>query len=453
MKMKSKLIVLLFISQSICAQTLLGTAFLDYRANNSLDNEGNTIALQRDNENFFDSIEVFDYINNQWVQRQDNIGFEASIFQLSGDGTHIILGRPSFSNAEVAVYFWDGVSWTLKGNMFTNPNTTGGLSGYKVLISDDGNRIFIRNELNDISVYDWNDSSWDLADTLIDIGGNADIAINGMGNRLAYTINNPTTGSLADYDIRILEFQNNNFQQLGNDISNPLIELGGAGPALDFNQNGSHLLISSSSSIEFNTNAGAFVVYEFVSDIWSQKGNIITGQEAFIFFGSDSAINDAGDRVVVGIVSSNAFGLSSGETKIYDLASNTWQEIASIPGALAGNQNGSDVDINANGNIISTGGNGTLPQVRVFEIEFLNVDDFNQLDTEIYPNPTSDFLFIKLESEAKLNILDLNGRLIKKNRLLIAGVNKISIETLESGLYFIEIFDGEKAYLKKVFVN
>ena len=451
--MKKRLLFLLLLPSLVFAQTQLGDSFIDYRNANVLDDEGDTIAVKRDNANFFDSIEVFDYINDQWVQRQDNIGFEAIIFQLSGDGNVLILSRPSFNVSEVAVYVWDGVSWNMRGSLFLFDPEGPQSAAARILVNFDGTRVFIEDGLDNIVVYDWDGSSWNLVDSIANIDVNNNIATNSEGSRLAHTIVNPTSGTISDYSIRVLEFQNNTFQQIGNDIQSPLLQLNGVGNILEFNLDGNRLAIASSTSAEFNTFAGAFVVYEFSNASWNVIGNIVTGEEAFVQLGSDIAMNNAGDRVAVGIVASDAFGLDSGETKLYELNTDTWQEIASVSGQFAGSQSGSDVDINGIGNIISIGASGTLPQVRVFEIETLSIDDFNTLNAEIYPNPSRDFLYVKYEKEAKLNIMDFNGRIIKKNMLLSPGVNKVSIETLKSGPYFIEISDGEKAYLKKFFVN
>lgn len=451
--MKLSLLVFFIMPFLTFGQIQLGDAFIDYRNSNTLDDEGNTIAVTRDISEFYDAIEVFDYINDEWALRQDNIGFTGRHFQLSADGNVIILSRPSFNISEVAVYFWDGTSWNSRGDIFSFDPEAPIQVGSRILINDDGNRIFIENGFEDILVYDWNGNSWDLTDTVIGIGGNNNIAINSDGSRLAYTIFTATNSTISDYMIRVLQLQNGVFEPLGNDITNPLLQLNGVFNVLDFSTVGNRLVVASPAAADFNTSAGAFAVYEFSNSTWSLIGDIVTGQNAFENFGSDVAMNASGNRVAVGIISSNVFGQGSGETKLFEFNSNEWQEIASVSGRFAGSQSGSDVDINGNGDIISIGENSVLPQVRVFEINELSVNEFNKINIHIYPNPTHDFVHINVKTSGNLNIVDINGKQIINNITLSEGTNKIAIKDLTPGLYFLKLLIDSKPYISKLMVN
>ena len=56
----------------------------------------------------------------------------------------------------------------------------------------------------------------------------------------------------------------------------------------------------------------------------------------------------------------------------------------------------------------------------------------------IYPNPTSDVFNIDIESAAKASVYDLNGE-IRRELSLSQGQNKVQLDELESGLYFLLI--------------
>lgn len=69
-----------------------------------------------------------------------------------------------------------------------------------------------------------------------------------------------------------------------------------------------------------------------------------------------------------------------------------------------------------------------------------------KLEMEIYPNPTTDFLFIKnLENQNDLtiNIYDLLGQQINNNTITNNN-NQIDVSNLPIGTYLIRVQDGEK---------
>jgi hypothetical protein len=69
----------------------------------------------------------------------------------------------------------------------------------------------------------------------------------------------------------------------------------------------------------------------------------------------------------------------------------------------------------------------------------LDVNEVKRKTISIYPNPTSDYLYVNGDIEIKeIKILDLNGRLI--NNLDFAD-NKIYLGALQTGIYFARICD------------
>jgi hypothetical protein len=57
----------------------------------------------------------------------------------------------------------------------------------------------------------------------------------------------------------------------------------------------------------------------------------------------------------------------------------------------------------------------------------------------LYPNPTTDYLYIQSDLEIKeIQISDLNGRMI--NNLDFAA-NKLNLSALQTGIYFAKISD------------
>jgi hypothetical protein len=68
----------------------------------------------------------------------------------------------------------------------------------------------------------------------------------------------------------------------------------------------------------------------------------------------------------------------------------------------------------------------------------------SDIKIEIYPNPVSDMLYIKLSGELKnnitLEIYDMQGRRQKKLSLSPDGVNSLDVQDLNQGVYFAKIF-------------
>ena len=97
------------------------------------------------------------------------------------------------------------------------------------------------------------------------------------------------------------------------------------------------------------------------------------------------------------------------------------------------------MDINGSGDIVSTGANGTLPQVRVFGVNSLNTADTDLLRFKMYPNPSDGELFLELNRESQLEIFDVNGRVMSRQNHLQPGNNTINLQGLNNGLYFIKL--------------
>lgn len=68
----------------------------------------------------------------------------------------------------------------------------------------------------------------------------------------------------------------------------------------------------------------------------------------------------------------------------------------------------------------------------------LNTNDLKQDNITIYPNPTSKILYIDAPYLIdKVEVYDANGRMVRQ----LLGQNKLYVEDLQSGVYFLRIFD------------
>jgi glycosidase len=76
------------------------------------------------------------------------------------------------------------------------------------------------------------------------------------------------------------------------------------------------------------------------------------------------------------------------------------------------------------------------------------------LDIMLFPNPISDFFYVNCENvyeNLEIEIFDLTGRLALNKR--INSSDKVSIETLKSGIYIVIIKSKNKVYTRKLIVD
>lgn len=84
----------------------------------------------------------------------------------------------------------------------------------------------------------------------------------------------------------------------------------------------------------------------------------------------------------------------------------------------------------------------------------LGVNELQQKDFSLFPNPATDYAILKFTRPiaAKLNILDVNGKLVKSSSFS-GDRTQINIDDLESGLYFIEIQSEVGRMVKKLVIG
>ena len=88
-------------------------------------------------------------------------------------------------------------------------------------------------------------------------------------------------------------------------------------------------------------------------------------------------------------------------------------------------------------------------------LEDNNVSESNTTDFEVWPNPVSDGSFtLTLENAipSELVIYNVNGQMVKTQRI-DNSVNTIRIDTMESGIYFVELKNDNGKKVKKLIVK
>mgnify|MGYP003630626597 CR=1 FL=1 len=90
-------------------------------------------------------------------------------------------------------------------------------------------------------------------------------------------------------------------------------------------------------------------------------------------------------------------------------------------------------------------------------VETLSVTSFEAVNFTIYPNPAKDEVTIQLVNSnfetGKVNLYNIQGKVILKDIYIQEHASSIDISSLESGLYFVELIIGNTATVKKLIVN
>ena len=219
---------------------------------------------------------------------------------------------PNGSNSgEVFVYQWDGTAWVQYGNSIAGESTNE-QSGWDVALNASGDRLIVGARLNG------------------DNGGNSG-------------------------QVRIYSFDNGVWKQLGQDINGAFAN-DQFGYSVDINAVGDRIVVGAPVNDVNGSNSGQATIYELVNGLWVQLGASLDGAFTGDQFGFSVAINDLGDKVVVGAFVSNANGPSSGQVSVYGLVNGTWTQLGTdIDGAFAGDRFGVSVDMNASGDRIVVG--------------------------------------------------------------------------------------------------
>ena len=80
---------------------------------------------------------------------------------------------------------------------------------------------------------------------------------------------------------------------------------------------------------------------------------------------------------------------------------------------------------------------GTMGMLYQTVLQILGVSELEKETVKIYPNPTADFVYVKLNSKSKIDeveIYDFAGRLVLKTKL---QSDKLDLRTLSQGTYMM----------------
>ncbi|MDC0584780.1 hypothetical protein OAO55_03520 [Bacteroidales bacterium] len=173
------------------------------------------------------------------------------------------------------------------------------------------------------------------------------------------------------------------------------------GSSVSINSDGTIIAVGNDGGYVGGFYSGQVRVYENNSGTWQQVGAVITGEANEDHSGFSVSISDDGSVVAIGATQNDGNGSSAGHVRVYENNAGTWQQIGSdIDGEAAGDQTGYKVSLSGDGTIVAVSDwhnddNGAdAGQVRVFEN---NSGTWQQIGSDILGEYAGDYFGTALE--------------------------------------------------------
>ena len=340
--------------------------------------------------------------NNGFGQMGSEVAHSVS---LSDDGNIIALGNPYYNNENGRVRIFEKdptnttnqpIGWTQKGSDILG--ITGGDKrfGWSVALSGSGefivvgaphSNVYTSNKAGRIKVYQFNGSDWDIllrqpydlewipgVNPNDEFGFSVSISKDGSIVSGSSINHNSTSGYAAVY-----ERVNNNWVQLGNNITDNINTGTGAGHSIAISDNGNIIAVGEYQSDKNGSNSGHVSIYQYNSNSssWEQLGNDIDGVAHNDLAGTSVALSGNGHIVAVGAHDHNGpAGADTGHVRIFQYTNNTWSQLGNdIYGEAPGDAFGYSVNLSTDGTILSA--NSAFSEVNGVETGHVYLFQYN----------------------------------------------------------------------------
>ena len=246
-------------------------------------------------------------------------------------------------------------------------------SGYSVSLSSDGKIVAIGAPKNDgtrtgtnseanqghVRIYQFIDGAWKQIGGDIngdknkdEFGNSVSLSADGLRVAIGGYLNDGSYGTDSGH-VRVFEFSNNAWTQLGFDIDG---EEGGDsfGSSVSLSADGSIVAIGATEN-----NSGYVMVYRYIDDTWFKLGQV-EGEANDDKFGNSVSLSANGSIVAIGAPRNDGGGTDSGHVRVYQMSENDGNfEFTllgtEIDGQAAGDQFGSSVSLSEDGLLLAIG--------------------------------------------------------------------------------------------------
>ena len=99
--------------------------------------------------------------------------------------------------------------------------------------------------------------------------------------------------------------------------------------------------------------------------------------------------------------------------------------------------------------------NGCIGVSSCYDISTVGIEEQTQMNkVEVYPNPSFNEVFFYIEGNHAINIelVDLQGKVLQKHNNIV-NQDKINLQGLAPGSYFLNVLNKEKPYTIRILKN
>ncbi|MEP0263414.1 T9SS type A sorting domain-containing protein [Dokdonia sp.] len=398
----------------------------------SLSSDGSIVAIganlndgNNGDDNSAGHVRVFENEGGTWTQIGQDIDgenegdFSGTNISLSSDGTIIAISSRNVdangNNAGVVrIFEIVGDTWTQIGENIDGEGEDDG-SGAGLSLSSDGSIVAIGAPRNDLG---------------------------GLSN----------TGH-----VRVYENQGGTWTQIGQDVDG-FSGNGRLGTSVSLSSDGT---IFAAGAPRVLSETGIVGVYRNQGGTWIQIGDNIVGEATDDRSGGSVSLSSDGTIVAIGSQNNDGNGQNSGHVRIYKNVSNVWTQIGTDINGEDTFQHfeGMGLSLSSDSSTVAIGysrNNGVNGEdsgsARVFDLSaILSTNEFDISQFQLYPNPASDHITINLE----------NGSTLEKTTIYnsLGQIVKTSIETtistidLSKGMYIVEVLTTQGKASKKLIIE
>ena len=257
------------------------------------------------------------------------------------------------------------MEWTPLG-LDIDGEAAGDNSGLSVSLSSDGTRVAIGAQFNGstnaghVRVYEFLNNAW--VQLGLDIDGEAaddksgySVSLSSDGTTVAIgAIYNDGNGSNAGH-VRVYKFLNRAWSKIGDDING---EASGdsSGWSVSLSADGSRVAIG---ALYNGAHSGHVRIYEWTGTAWSKIGDDIDGEAAGDNSGASVSLSADGSTVAIGAIGNDGTGANAGHVRIYEWTGTAWSKIGDdIDGEAANDYSSYSVSLSADGTRVAIGAIG-----------------------------------------------------------------------------------------------
>ncbi|MEL6652897.1 MAG: hypothetical protein AAFQ87_19015 [Bacteroidota bacterium] len=286
------------------------------------------------------------------------------------------------------------------------------------------------------------------------------VGMNAAGDIIAAGSVNRNGGGFNSGQIKVWQWDGSSWIQLGSDI------FGGGngeflGGDLDLSDDGLRV-ISGATGHDHGMGFGSVRVYEFTNGSWTQVGSDVRGSSATEAFGQAVSINGDGSIIAVGTQSADDVSTSSGRVNIFRLENGNWvEQYTPILGQAQFDNLGKSVALNQDGNRFVIGANlanGTQGYAVVYQDSQMPVslEQFaDQLGVQLSVLAEEQWIeagFAERQTWVQMRLFDLQGQKVAEKRFAKQAPYRLSYGERQ-GVYLLEISTSADSWYQKVWLR